>query len=52
LDSFDIRNAPRTDGAYFLGDYEGLSSDGQDFVGFWSRPVPGRTSVRATLFAP
>jgi hypothetical protein len=51
FDSFDIRSAPRTDGEYFLGDYEGLASDGQEFIGFWSRSVAGRTSVREAVLA-
>lgn len=35
--SFDMRNAPVARG-YFTGDYEGLASDGNDFLAFFSQP--------------
>ena len=35
--SFDMRQAPMARG-FFVGDYEGLASDGNDFVAFFSQP--------------
>ena len=35
--SFDMRQAPFARG-FFVGDYEGLASDGNDFVAFFSQP--------------
>jgi hypothetical protein len=35
--SFDMRQAPVARG-FFVGDYEGLASDGNDFVAFFSMP--------------
>jgi hypothetical protein len=35
--SFDMRQAPLAAG-FFVGDYEGLASDGSDFVAFFSQP--------------
>jgi len=35
--SFDMRQAPLARG-FFVGDYEGLASDGNDFVAFFSQP--------------
>ena len=36
--SFDIENAPIPLGYYFLGDYQGLTSVGNDFLAAWSQP--------------
>lgn len=44
-DSFDMLQAPYAYG-YFVGDYQGLGSDGIDFLAFFSRVHPGdRASV-------
>jgi hypothetical protein len=36
--SFDIEKAPTPEGAYFIGDYEGLTTVGNDFLATWSQP--------------
>ena len=36
--SFDTETAPTPFGAYFVGDYEGLASSGNDFLASWSQP--------------
>jgi hypothetical protein len=36
--SFDIERAPAPSGAYFIGDYEGLATVGNDFLATWSQP--------------
>ena len=36
--SFDIEKAPTPIGAYFIGDYEGLTTVGNDFLATWSQP--------------
>jgi len=52
LDSFNILQAPKSGGGYFVGDYEGLASEGRNFIAFWSGSVPGRTSVRSVQVTP
>jgi hypothetical protein len=36
-ESFDFLQAPNAEG-FFVGDYEGLATDGTDFLAFWSQP--------------
>jgi len=36
--SFDIEKAPTPEGGYFIGDYEGLTTVGNDFLATWSQP--------------
>jgi len=36
--SFDIEQAPAPFGAYFMGDYQGLTAVGNDFLTAWSQP--------------
>ena len=36
--SFDIEQAPAPFGAYFMGDYQGLTAVGNDFLAAWSQP--------------
>jgi hypothetical protein len=43
-DTFDMRIAPFARG-YFLGDYEGLDSDGTDFISFFSQTHANETSA-------
>lgn len=55
--TFDIHQAPWA-GGWFLGDYEGLASDGTDFLSFFAMPHAGdRASIffrrmTAPAFAP
>ena len=39
-DSFDMKQAPFANGS-FVGDYEGLDTDGTNFFPFWSMPAGG-----------
>jgi hypothetical protein len=52
IDSFNVLHAPRTDGGYFVGDYEGLATDGERFVLFWSRASTRSTGVRVASVMP
>jgi hypothetical protein len=36
--SFDMEKAPTNVGVYFVGDYEGLTTVGRDFIAAWSQP--------------
>jgi len=36
--SFNLETTPSIDGSYFLGDYEGLTTAGTDFLAAWSEP--------------
>ncbi len=47
---FDLATAPRADGAYFLGDYMGLSSAGNAFVAFYARTT-GSSANPTDVFA-
>jgi hypothetical protein len=47
--SFDIETAPVSRG-YFLGDYEGLTSDGNDFLPFFIQANTGNTVNRTDAF--
>ena len=48
--SFDIETAPVARG-YFLGDYEGLASVGNDFMPFFIQANSGNTANRTDAFA-
>jgi hypothetical protein len=49
--SFDLEQAPtRFNGAYFLGDYEGLATAGNDFVAVWGMPDGTGTSQESIFF--
>ena len=36
--SFDVEKSPSGFGVYFIGDYEGLTTVGRDFMAAWSQP--------------
>ena len=42
--SFDMENAPVARG-YFLGDYQGLTAIGRDFLAFYSRTTAAPDSA-------
>lgn len=45
---FDIQTAPFAEG-YFLGDYQGLASDGTSFLAFFAAANSGNTSDRTSI---
>jgi hypothetical protein len=48
--SFNLEQAPtRFNGAFFLGDYEGLAAAGNDFVSVWGMPN-GTSSPQESIF--
>jgi hypothetical protein len=48
--SFNLEQAPtRFNGAFFLGDYEGLAAAGNDFVGVWGMP-DGSANAQESIF--
>jgi hypothetical protein len=50
--SFDMRRAPDASG-FFVGDYEGLASDGSDFLALFSQTLPaGSASIFSRRFGP
>jgi hypothetical protein len=49
--SFDLEQAAiRFNGAFFLGDYEGLTVAGKDFVAVWSMPDGTSTGMSSIFF--
>jgi hypothetical protein len=49
--SFNLEQAPtRFNGAFFLGDYEGLAAAGNDFVATWSMPDGTSTGQESIFF--
>ena len=39
--SFDLEKAAHPSGAFFVGDYEALTTAGNDFIAAWSQPHDG-----------
>jgi probable HAF family extracellular repeat protein len=49
--SFNLEQAPtRFNGAFFLGDYEGLAAAGNDFVAVWGMPDGSATGQESIFF--
>jgi hypothetical protein len=49
--SFNLEQAPtRFNGAFFLGDYEGLAAAGNDFVAVWGMPDGSATAQESIVF--
>jgi hypothetical protein len=49
--SFNLEQAPtRFNGAFFLGDYEGLAAAGNDFVAAWGMPDGSATAQESIFF--
>ena len=46
---FDLANAPRTDGGYFLGDYQALAVSASNFVPFFAVANTGDTTNRSDI---
>ena len=46
---FDLANAPRTDGGYFLGDYQALAVSASNFVPFFAIANTGDTANRTDI---
>ena len=47
---FDLANAPRTDGGYFLGDYQALAVSASTFVPFFAAANSGDSANRSDIF--
>jgi len=51
-EGFDLRTAPVAAEGYFVGDYEGLASDGSSFIPFFSAAsFPGHSSF-TSIYVP
>ncbi len=48
---FDILSAPRAEGAPFLGDYQGLTASGDQFLSFFVAANSGNTANPTSVFA-